>query len=398
MLTNSGVWSPDGDRIVYDVRGGCDGSVFDGNRIETVDVRTGDVRVLYESTHGACSGVATFSPVTDTVVFILGPENPTQDWQYGFHRRRGVMVNESNPGVAIDLDARNLMRPFTAGALRGGTHLHLFSPDGRLVSFTYHDLLLPAREDHRNVGVSVLGRSVVVPRSHERNHDGSAFSVLVTRTTSDPKPGSDDIMRACEEAWVGISGKGIAFQGEVITKKGKRISEVFVVDLPEDLTVAGNGPLEGTDDERPAPPRGTVQRRLTFTEHGLSGPRHWPRSSPDGSRIGFLVRDVQGVVQFWTVSPAGGKPVQITRGTAGVESAFSWGPDGRSVAMVMGGRISIVDVMDGHRREIGPEGAFPLRPEACVFSPSGNHVAYMRVVEGNNQIFVSGSSIDAGIY
>jgi hypothetical protein len=66
--------------------------------------------------------------------------------------------------------------------------------------------------------------------------------------------------------------------------------------------------------------------------------------------------------------------------------------------MVMGGRINIVDVMDGQRREIGPEGAFPLRPEACVFSPSGNHIAYIRVVDGTNQIFVSGTSKDAGNY
>ena len=50
----------------------------------------------------------------------------------------------------------------SAGALRGGTHLHLFSGDGRWVSFTYEDYLLATggaggEINQRNVGVSVLG-------------------------------------------------------------------------------------------------------------------------------------------------------------------------------------------------------------------------------------------------
>src|SRR5215207_9853141 len=101
ILTNSGVWSRDGRRIVYDIRSDPAGNVFDGDRIESVDVETGAVRVLYESQNGAKCGVATYSPVADRVVFILGPENPTPDFCYGAARRRGVMVDETNPGVAI---------------------------------------------------------------------------------------------------------------------------------------------------------------------------------------------------------------------------------------------------------------------------------------------------------
>ena len=73
ILTNAAVWSRDGRRIVYDVRSDPAGEVFDGDRIETVAVETGEIRVLYQSNHGAKCGVATFSATADRVVFILGP-------------------------------------------------------------------------------------------------------------------------------------------------------------------------------------------------------------------------------------------------------------------------------------------------------------------------------------
>src|SRR5206468_9920045 len=134
------------------------------------------VRVLYRSTREARCSVATFSPTADRVVFILGPGDPTPDFTYGAARRRGVMVDEDRPGVAIPLDARDLVPPFTPGALRGGSHVHVWSPDGELVSFTYEDHVLA--DNRRTIGVSVVGRPVTVPKVHPRNHDGSAFSVL----------------------------------------------------------------------------------------------------------------------------------------------------------------------------------------------------------------------------
>ena len=182
ILTNANVWSPDSRRIVYDVRSDLAGDRFDGGRIETVDVETGEVRILYESTRGAHCGVSTYHPVLNRVVFILGPEDPTLHFTYGAARRRGVMVDEGNPGVATNLDARDLLPPFTPGAHRGGSHVHMFSPDGSRLGYTYEDHILPtihSELNQRNVGVSVLDSPVAVPR-HPRNHDGSAFSVLVT--------------------------------------------------------------------------------------------------------------------------------------------------------------------------------------------------------------------------
>src|SRR6185369_7564787 len=62
ILTNIGVWSPDGRWIVYDVRSGPAGEAFDGRRIEVVNVETGEVRVVYTSQNDACCAAASFNP------------------------------------------------------------------------------------------------------------------------------------------------------------------------------------------------------------------------------------------------------------------------------------------------------------------------------------------------
>jgi hypothetical protein len=400
ILTNVNVWSPDGEWVVYDTRSDPAGDTFDGTRIEIVNVRTKEVRALYESRNGACCGVATWHPTEPKVAFILGPEHPTPDWTYGPARRQGVVVDARRPGVVAHLDARDLTPPFTPGALRGGSHVHVWSPDGKLVSFTYEDHVLAEQADpdadvnQRNVGVSLVGRTVTVPNTHRRNHAGEAFSVLVTRTATTPRPGSDDITRAFEEGWVGTAGYqrpdgtrqryALAFQGHVRSADGEPVSEVFIADLPDDLTVPGDGPLEGTSTRRPAPPRGTTQRRLTDTTAdrypGLQGPRHWLRSSPDGSRIGFLKKDDAGVVQFWTVSPNGGPITQVTRNPHPIASAFTWHPDGRRVAFAMDNSVCLTDVLTGEttRLTLRSDDATAPRPEACVISPDGKRIAFVR--------------------
>jgi Tol biopolymer transport system component len=176
------------------------------------------------------------------------------------------------------------------------------------------------------------------------------------------------------------------------------MAEVFIADLPDDLTVSGDGPLQGTSSTRPRPPAGTTQRRLTFTFErkypGVWYPRHWLRSSPDGSRIAFLQRDDEGIVQIWTVSPNGGPPLQVTRNSFNISSAFTWSPDGRRIAHVAGNRVCVTDADTGRTTRLTlalPPEDF-LRPEACVFSPDGNRIAYARPVPTGatlyNQVFV----------
>jgi dipeptidyl aminopeptidase/acylaminoacyl peptidase len=419
ILTNTNVWSPDSRWLVYDTRSDPAGEKFDGSTIEIVNAETGEVREIYRSHSGAHCGAATFSPVDKRVVFILGPETPAPAWQYSACHRRGVMVEIDQPQIATPLDARDITSPFTPGALRGGSHVHVFDGNGEWISFTYEDHVLAALQtaggsaecdiNQRNVGVSVPGHGVTVPHGQMRNHDGSAFSVLITRTANFPRPGSDEISRACEEGWIGTNGyvrgdgsrqkRAIAFQGTALTAEGRAIVEVFVVDLPDDLTQPGDGPLQGTATTRPMPPRGVLQRRLSYTAQrkfpGLQGPRHWLRSSPDGSRIALLMRDDAGVVQIWTISPLGGKPELLTQNLFDVSSAFTWSPSGSCIAYVADNSIFTTDLESGAttRQTRKTDDATAPRPETCVFSPDGTRIAYVRHVPANgttfNQIFVA---------
>jgi Tol biopolymer transport system component len=412
ILTNINVWSPDSQWIVYDVRPDAEGSVFEGSKIEAVNLQ-GEVKTLYESQNDAHCGVVTWHPQQKKVVFILGPENPTPDWQYGAAHRQGVVVDIHRPSQKINLDARDLTAS-TPGALRGGSHVHVWHPRGDWLSFTYNDHLLsqwqtdtPEHDsDQRNIGVCVP-QKVRVPAGG-RNHDGNYFSVLITHTKANPRAGSDEIRRAFEEGWIGENGyrkpdgtrqkRALAFQGEVVTAKGETISEVFIADLSDDLTQPSDGPLQGTLTTRPKPPRGVSQQRLTFTQDrkfpGLQGPRHWLRSSPDGSQIAFLMRDEDAVVQLWTISPNGGTPHQITHDKWSISSAFSWRCDGRFIAYAADNSIFVVNVQTGQTRRLTTrfDVAAPL-PLACVFSPDGQQIAYQRRVAENdgtrwNQIFV----------
>jgi Protein of unknown function (DUF3748)/WD40-like Beta Propeller Repeat len=420
VLTNANVWSPDSQWIVYDTRSDPAGSNFDDTRIERVHVPTGKVQVLYESSRDARCGVATYHPLLDQVIFIHGPENPTPDWQYAPYHRRGVIVRTEQPGVARNVDACDITPPFTPGALRGGSHVHVFSGDGQWISFTYEDAVLAKFDletaahhmNLRGVGVSVSGRPVIVSRTSPRNHDGSHFSVLVTTLHADAKAGSDQIRRAYEDAWVGTNGyirpdgtrhhRAIAFQGEVRTAEGNWISEVFIVDLPDDPTTSGDGPLQGTATHRPAPPRGTTQRRLTYTQSrqypGIANtPRHWLRSSPDGSQIAFLMRDDAGITQLWTVSPHGTPPRQITRNPHPISSAFTWSPDGRHLAHTMDNSVCITEASSGctQRLTARTTDEESPRPEACVFSPDGERIVFVRNMPTGSERFNQICLVDA---
>ncbi|MFH8136181.1 DUF3748 domain-containing protein [Pantoea osteomyelitidis] len=399
QLTNINVWTADSQWLAFDVR--PSGASFTGLTIERINVATGALEVLYQARDGAHVGVVTVSPdLPPRYVCIHGPEHPDARWHYDFHHRRGVIIQN---GVAENLDACDITPPFTPGALRGGSHVHVFSPDGSRLSFTYNDHVMherDAREDLRNVGVALPLYAVCPPKQHPREYDGSHFCVLVSETTRDPQPGSDAIDRAYEECWVGNRGYqkadgswqrwAIAFIGDTRSAQGEKVPEVFIVDLPEtlaDYAKAGSAPLEGTETRLPAPPAGVRQQRLTRSRGLALQPRHWLRAAPDGSAIAFLMADDNGIIQLWTVSPNGGAPQQRTQLPGSIQSAFSWHPQGGSIAFVCDNSVMVYHLSSNACRRLTERSAQSPGVDAVVWSPDGQQIAFMREVDGWRQLF-----------
>ncbi|MCC5457665.1 DUF3748 domain-containing protein [Klebsiella variicola] len=393
QLTNTRTWTPDSQWLVFDVR--PSGASFTGETIERVNVNSGTVETVYHATQGARVGVVTVHPTQERYVFIHGPEQPDAQWQYDFHHRRGVVAFQ---GAVENLDAMDITAPYTPGALRGGSHVHVYSPNGQFVSFTYNDHVLHERDpalDLRNVGVAAPYGPVTPQGKHPREYSGSHWCVLVSRTTPTPVPGSDEINRAYEEGWVG--NHALAFIGDTLAENGDKVPELFIVDLPQDEAgwkQPGGGPLAGTATTMPAPPAGVSQCRLTFTHHrrypGLVNvPRHWVRANPQATAIAFLMCDDAGVVQLWLISPQGGEPRQLTYHASGIQSAFNWHPSGEWLGFVLEDRIACCHAGTGDITFLTKVHAHAPSADAIVFSPDGKQIAWMEEVDGYRQLWVT---------
>ena len=400
QLTNINTWTPDSRWLAFDVR--PSGASFTGETIEQVNVETGELDVIYRAAQGAHVGVVTVNPQKAQYVFIHGPENPDESWRYDFHHRRGVLVEK---GKATNLDAMDITPPFTPGALRGGSHVHVFSPDGEWLSFTYNDHVLHELDpklDLRNVGVALPFGPVNPDIDHPREYAGSRWCALVSRTTPTPRPGSDEINRAYEEGWVGNNGylkadgsrqrRASAFIGDTLSTRGEKVPELFIVDLPQEEAVWRQA-SPGSAVSLPAPPAGVMQRRLTFTHArrypGLATvPRHWVRSNPQGSEIAFLMKDDNGVAQLWLISPEGGEPRQLTCGE-GVQSAFNWHPSGNAIGFVQQNRIVLCDAHTGDITPLTSVQESEISADAVVFSPDGEKVAWMQETAGFRQLWMT---------
>jgi len=392
-IANRGCWSPGGRSILFDRRD--DETRFDSPSIDQVVIQTRKSHSLYTAPGGGRCGVPTCSPVDDRVVFIHADEVRDDDWLYCAWHRRGTILDPNQPDGLQALDARDIVPPFTAGALRGGTHLHTFNSDATAIVSTYEDHVLAtatsplAQANRRGIAVHVLNSPVTVPKTHHRNHDGTSFSVLVSHVTDHPLAGSDQISMATGEAWLAGSGHRIAVQGTVVDRRGNPCVELFLITLPDelnDLRMAGNHPLQGTPTTRPGVPAAVTQRRLTFTTEqpfpGIVGPRHWAVGSPDGSRIGCYLRDNHGKVQFWTVASDSGETIQVTHQAPEPTSPFTWHPDGSRVAYIADGSVMLVNIGDGSLERLTPRLPIADGPthHACVFSPDGASIAFMQPV------------------
>jgi hypothetical protein len=396
---------------VYDTRND-DTHIGRTGTIEMVNVTSGEIKELYHTTNqtesGPGVGAATFSPVAGRVIFIHGIRNSGKNNPYGFTRRTGIAIDIDKPNQPIFMDARDITPPFTEGALRGGTHAHSWSGDGEWISFTYNDHVMEqlaktdtSVKDLRTVGVMAPFKRVMVNDTGSvENNNGEMFATVVVKVTENPQKGSDEIDRAFDEGWIGIKGyqkkngewqkRAIAFQGNLRDENGKTKTEVFVVDLPADLTTSKRDePLEGTTHSRPNVPEGVVQRRVSFTNDGIKGPRHSLRATPDGSLIGFLSEDKNHLIQIFAVSPNGGEIKQVTYNSFPVESAFNFSPEGKDVAYMADNSIFVTDLETG--KSIRMTNRFPddERPVGSpVWSNDGKLLAYNRYIKNKDGRFL----------
>lgn len=409
QLTNINVWTPDSQWLAYDVR--PSGSSFTGLTIEKIHVTTRQVVEIYRGKQGAYVGVVTVSSENPPrYAFIHGPENPDEHWQYDFHHRRGVYVYDDNLDTAYPIDAMCITPPYIVGALRGGTHVHVFSPDGKWLSFTYNDHVmheLDIKLDQRNVAVAVpMGAVNVEPKGHHREYGGDFFCSVVTQTVASPAPNSDEISRAYEEGWIGLHGylnrqgqwqqRALAFIGDTHNQYGDIIPEVYIVDLPdnpENFKVQGDTPLQGTKTTLPAPPKNVQQRRLTYTHTrkypGLAKqPRHWLRSSPDGQSIACLMHDDQGVVQLWLVATSTGELTQVTHEMTSIQSAFNWNKTGEYICFIHDNSVVRCHVATGKLKRLTERTEIAPVADAVVFSPNDRLIAFMRDINGFRQLHI----------
>ncbi|MFY8051756.1 MAG: DUF3748 domain-containing protein, partial [Armatimonadaceae bacterium] len=280
ILTNNNIWTADSKSLVYDTRSDRLGDTFDGVRIVQLDIDSGEEHCLYMSRNGACCGVVTTHPFDDRYVFIAGPENPTSDWMYGPSHRQGMIGYRSSHHSVQNMDARHITTHPLSGALRGGTHVHMWHPKGDWLRSTYNDAITAT--SLRDITIHIPG-TVDVPPSHLRNHSGTYHSFIVTDTVESPTS-PDHITRAYEETWLG-STRQIAFLADTLVA-GELITEIFKVDAAN-LSLASQHTFD--DSGRIKPPSGTSQCRLThFAETNLrvaKNPRHWLVSSPDGATV-----------------------------------------------------------------------------------------------------------------
>lgn len=422
ILSNVNVWSPCGQWLYYDIRSDRHGTSFDGRRIERVCTKSGLVETVFESSANSSCGVVLTHPQKDKIVFIEGPHFPNPQWNYGPSRRHGLIVEVGSPHRASILDARDLVPPFTVGALRGGSHVHQFSPAGDWLSFTYEDeylhscsrtTIVSARSqaNQRNVGIAIPNRPTSVLPRHPRNESGTHFCTIVSQTTDSPIPGSDQIQRAYEEAWIGDRGfrktdgtwqnRALAMLGDVILADGSKTTELFRLDLPENLQHSAEDhwkTVSSWESMRLSPPPSVNQIRLTYhldtPSPGLQGPRFWPRSTPDGKYIFVLKNDSQGVTQFWRVETANGNSKQWTQNRHPINSAFTISSDGKWLAHGMDKGICVTSCSSGRTIRLSepfPQGSSP-NPEAVVWNPGGDSIAFVCPTTDSpmlcNQIFI----------
>ncbi|UKT63950.1 DUF3748 domain-containing protein [Pedobacter mucosus] len=411
MLNSTQVFSKDSNWLVFDTRN-QDNEISSTASIAMVNTKTGEIKMLYQTKNqtefGPGVGAATFSPVDDKVIFIHGLNNSNAANPYSITRRTGIAINTNDPNKAIFMDARCIEKPFTAGALRGGTHAHTWSKDGNWLSFTYDDYVIEqfsrtfsGVQNLRTIGIMIPRSVIVKTLDDEENFSGTMFSIIIAKITENPKLETDEINKAFDECWIGNGylkqngqwqQKAIAFQGNVKNEDGNVKTEIFVVDLPKNLIdITGDQMLPGYENKRLNVPKGITQRRITFTKYGIKGPRHWLRSNPEGTQIAFLSQDEFNFINVFCVSPNSGKIKQISNHKFNIQGGINFSPDGKYITYIAGNAVFVTDVETSKSTQLTKNDLNANDLFGCVnWSPDGKIIAFNRYVldEITNQYFV----------
>ncbi|HPA45426.1 MAG TPA: DUF3748 domain-containing protein [bacterium] len=408
-LDNNLNWSPDCQWIAYDTRA-FSGGIGNTLTLEKVNINTKDIVVMYTAPNalpldafGPGTAAVSFFPFSDRVIAIRGINGVFYEGVARFGAMISPTDGSAGPEDYVIADARDVTPPFTPGALRGGTHRHEPTGDGKCIGFTYNDAIMKAAgNDLRTIGMTKLGIPVNVDAALG-NQNGVGFTVLIVKVQAKATitPGSDAIYQGSDDAWVGERGyqkadgtwqRARAFIGRTISSTGADLNEVYIADVPEDITVPGpDGPLQGTETTFPMPPAGTVQRRLTHSTSSCGG---IIRASLDGSRIAF-VRDGQ----IWLISPLGTNLVQATSIATGAARPW-WDPSGDFLYCVSDNslwmtNVKVGDPNFGQSVRLTDPNLYPSNaPDATCVSPDGNWVAFNRQfarADGVNvkQIFIT---------
>lgn len=401
QLTVTNVFSCDSKEIVFDDR--TKGHDPEAAVIRSVSVEDGSVRLIYQNHTGARAAMATCHPTERKMVFIKALDHPEINGKYHLSCRQSAIISLDDPEDLVQVDARDMYAPYTPGALRGGSHVMVISKDGTYASATYDDAVLHqlgltedcAQGDAnlRNVQVSILDRPVAV-EDRPGNTSGTAFSYVVAKLNSDPRPGSDEIRTCEEETFIGEHGyiradgtrkeRALACIGLTVDKSGEPCQEVFICDLPEGELRDGEGPMCGTATRRPLPPAGCEIRRLTRLCDrkfpGIRGDRHWLRTTPDGAWICFFALDDDGILQLFKAETATGRVVQVSHNSWAAESQLNLSPDGQYVTYVAGQRLVRTHLEEGRTDVLTEPGQYAMKGGAVTYSPDGRHICYNRIV------------------
>jgi hypothetical protein len=363
-LNHRQVLSPTGRFAYFDTRN-ADAEIISTDRIGRLDLQSGKVdwiyRVVDPNPFGPGVGAVACHPQRERLVFIHGLPHCGPDYPYRATRRFGAILDVRHPlPTWIEhAEARCLALAPPRGALRGGTHAHSWSVDGRAISFTYNDAWVEQQHrsghgpaDLRTVGVMWCDMRVEVASTSREvdrgeNFSGNSHAMIIAKVDTYPAPGSDAIESAREECFLGQVSNAIAFIGRVRSDRGEAVDEVFVSRWPNHATLL-SGLSTSHSDGRLEPPAFVTTERVTRSENrvfpGISAPRSWLLASPDGHAVYCPMRDDAGVVQVVEVDIGSGRIEYLTHLATSIDSPLALDRSGTRISLVSDGRIGILDL------------------------------------------------------